>query len=265
MAYLNLDTSVQQAKPVYLYKFSNNLGDFFYTSTDLAIVFEGDEYLPETIAHSEVQSSGDITKDSIGLDFPIANEMARALLVGDVDSPTTMTIFRKLDEFFVVFWKGRVSTASANSGTINLTCESVFTSMRRPGLRGRYQRTCRHNLYSVGCNVDPMDFAVSGSITNIAGLTFTIDEASAFASGYFVGGYLEYGLIRRFISSHYGNQISLIAPISNYEISLPIAVTLYPGCDKVRSTCKNKFDNLNNFGGFPWIPTKNPFSGTSIV
>ena len=42
-------------------------------------------------------------------------------------------------------------------------------------------------------------------------------------------------------------------------------VTLYPGCTKSRAVCKNKFDNLNNYGGFPWIPTKNPFGGSSIV
>jgi len=42
-------------------------------------------------------------------------------------------------------------------------------------------------------------------------------------------------------------------------------VKIYPGCDRVRATCESKFDNLDNFGGFPWIPTKNPFGGSSIV
>jgi len=32
------------------------------------------------------------------------------------------------------------------------------------------------------------------------------------------------------------------------------------GCDHSVSTCAARFDNLANYGGFPFIPTKNPFS-----
>ena len=42
------------------------------------------------------------------------------------------------------------------------------------------------------------------------------------------------------------------------------AITLYPGCDHTRATCAAKFANLDNFGGFPWIPTRNPFDGGSL-
>jgi hypothetical protein len=42
-------------------------------------------------------------------------------------------------------------------------------------------------------------------------------------------------------------------------------VNLYPGCNKSMDHCINRFDNILNYGGFPWIPGKNPFGGTSIV
>jgi hypothetical protein len=32
------------------------------------------------------------------------------------------------------------------------------------------------------------------------------------------------------------------------------------GCDHSVSTCAARFGNLANYGGFPFIPTKNPFS-----
>jgi len=35
-------------------------------------------------------------------------------------------------------------------------------------------------------------------------------------------------------------------------------VIVYAGCDKTPQTCKNKFNNLQNFRGFPYIPVKNP-------
>jgi hypothetical protein len=47
-------------------------------------------------------------------------------------------------------------------------------------------------------------------------------------------------------------------------IAVGQAVTLYPGCDHTTTTCDGKFSNLNNYGGFPHIPTKNPFGGSPI-
>lgn len=38
----------------------------------------------------------------------------------------------------------------------------------------------------------------------------------------------------------------------------------YFGCNKIHTTCKDKFNNLNNFGGFPFMPSKNP-SSRSLV
>jgi len=42
------------------------------------------------------------------------------------------------------------------------------------------------------------------------------------------------------------------------------AITLYSGCDRTLATCHSKFGNSENFGGFPLIPTKNPFGGSPI-
>ena len=39
----------------------------------------------------------------------------------------------------------------------------------------------------------------------------------------------------------------------------------FAGCDRTFATCQSKFGNSLNFGGFPWIPVKNPFAGDSIV
>ncbi len=48
-----------------------------------------------------------------------------------------------------------------------------------------------------------------------------------------------------------------------YNQNLPW-IWIYPGCNKLNTTCKDKFDNLNNFGGFPFMPQKNPTSRSLI-
>lgn len=35
-------------------------------------------------------------------------------------------------------------------------------------------------------------------------------------------------------------------------------LTIFAGCDKSLQACTNIFNNINNFGGFPFIPYKNP-------
>ena len=53
------------------------------------------------------------------------------------------------------------------------------------------------------------------------------------------------------------------APIGDPETVA--VIDMAPGCDLRRDTCAVKFGNLLNFGGFPDIPGRNPFGGTSIV
>jgi len=50
-----------------------------------------------------------------------------------------------------------------------------------------------------------------------------------------------------------GATLSLLVPLS----SLPAVgdgLTIYPGCDKRKDTCHDKFNNLAHFEGFPFVP-----------
>src|SRR3546814_7797331 len=42
------------------------------------------------------------------------------------------------------------------------------------------------------------------------------------------------------------------------DAGFPFDVILYPGCDHSRATCISKFNNLLNYGGYDFIPVKNP-------
>jgi uncharacterized phage protein (TIGR02218 family) len=260
------ELSAQDGQPVTLYKFANERGTFTYTSRASSVTYESTEYVPQAITHGDVSSSGDMTKDALSLRMPRGNEVAQSLLVGEVDTPTTLTIFRGHEGDFVVYWRGRVASSSASGAGITLSCESVFTSMRRPGLRARYQRNCRHSLYGTGCGVSREAMKVVGSATAVDGTALVVSEAGGFADGYFIGGYVRVGLATRFIVAHAGTALTLMRPMESLNSAdLPAEVELFPGCDKSRETCAAKFGNLPNYGGFPWIPLKNPFGFTSIV
>jgi uncharacterized phage protein (TIGR02218 family) len=50
-----------------------------------------------------------------------------------------------------------------------------------------------------------------------------------------------------------GVSLSLAYPLLNAP-GTGDAFTAYWGCDHTQNTCKNKFNNLANFRGFPYIP-----------
>lgn len=47
-----------------------------------------------------------------------------------------------------------------------------------------------------------------------------------------------------------------------YNIQMGDAYQVRPGCDKAASTCKDKFGNFINFGGFPSVPGKDAIMQT---
>jgi hypothetical protein len=101
-------------------------------------------------------------------------------------------------------------------------------------------------------------------------MTLTIAAAAAYSDGYFVGGMLRApeGTLS-YIIGHVGSSITVqrlsYDLVSSIADGFPFNITLYPGCSHDRATCNSKFNNLLNYGGFDFIPVKNPMDGGSIV
>lgn len=266
MSYTSYENSVELGSPVELYQFIRGVDIWRYTNVDRVITYALYDYTPIAISRSSVKLNEDVFKSGITLSMHRSELLAAELLVYSPDMSTTLTIFRGHygDNNYVSYWKGRVVGASATGNTIDMECESVFTSSRRAGLRAHYEYNCRHALYSARCGASAAANRVSlplGSMTSQTVLEVT--GANAYANGWFTGGMIEYAGGYRFILAHTGNTITLSRPLAGLVAGLTIQ--LYAGCDHSKETCNTKFNNIINFGGFPWVPDKNPYNGNSIV
>ena len=56
---------------------------------------------------------------------------------------------------------------------------------------------------------------------------------------------------RRMIVAHTGNEIVIQYPFIG--LTAPVNITVYAGCDKKAETCLNRFNNILNFTGFPYM------------
>lgn len=268
MTYSLYEDSLERGTPVELLEFVQGLQGWNYISGDTGITRFGQVYTPMPAKRDRVKQSSDVFKDGLRMNFPRDDPFASQFLGFAPEEVTTLTIMRghygDPDSEYVVYWKGRVVGAKASGNDIQVEIESVFTSIKRPGLRAKFEYGCRHTLYGNGCKINRETYKLEGGIISIAGgLTVSVSGASSFPDGYFSGGMLlaTNGALR-FITNHTGEQVVLARPIPG--LTGGQVATLYPGCDHLKETCKNKFNNLDNFGGFPWIPKRNPFDGSSI-
>jgi len=256
-----------------------------YTNAPYAVEYGGETYIPGAVSHSEVEAKQDIARANLDVTFDIDNPAARRWMKDSVEALVGLTVW-ELDEDdpegldASVIWKGRLSGVRPGGVSIKLAFDSVFTSLQRSGLAARYQRMCRHALYGRGCKVSKAAYTVVGIPSAVVGQLVTIPEAAGYPDGYFATGMIETpdGTLR-FITSHVGSQITLMRPMESLgrlfaeqgyglrygEVYGGLSVKLYPGCDRSRGVCNGRFNNLENYGGFDWIPTRNPFGGSSIA
>ena len=280
MTYDTLEASPDAGRPLFLYRFTEAAASWRFADratdwTTPAEAIEGEPGLVWTasaVTHGNVVQSSDPRRVDLAVTFPISDAFARRYLGPRSGTVTTLTIYRghaPVPAELVAWWKGRVVSARTEGERILLRCESLFTGMRREGVRARYQRLCRHALYAGGCRLDIEAWFTAGTASARAGLQVTVVEAAARADGWYRGGVLRHAGLMGFIVRHAGHTLTLSGRMPELEAAIdaagPAAVEIAPGCDLRPTTCQARFGNLPNFGGFPDIPGRNPFGGSSIV
>jgi uncharacterized phage protein (TIGR02218 family) len=286
MTYASIEASATEGRPYFLYQFVE--GEQVWRFTSRAEVWisggsGGTEILwePAAVAHGDVVQTSEIERGRLELTWPLSHPFARRFLAPMGNMPVTLTIFRGHEQVLgetVAHWKGRVVGAEVEGQRIILSCESVFSTLRRAGVRAKYQRLCRHALYGRGCGLDIAFHWQSGTVTSVAGNIVSILEAAEQPDSWYRGGVLRFGAQLGFITGHAGGVLTLSRPMPELAAvqatpnldpetgdPLPVLVDIAPGCDLRAATCAAKFGNLLNFGGFPEIPGRNPFGGSSIV
>ncbi|WP_210879931.1 phage BR0599 family protein [Roseovarius autotrophicus] len=286
MTYASLESSVAEGRPYFLYQFveGDQVWRFTSRSTPWTSAGSGGDMIswePAAVAHGDVVQTSEIERGRLELTWPLSHPFARRFLAPLSNTPVTLTIFRGHEQVLgetVAHWKGRVVGAEVEGQRILLQAESIFSTLRRAGVRAKYQRLCRHALYGRGCGLDIALHWLTGTVTAVAANAVTVPETADQPDGWFRGGVLRFGVQLGFITGHAGAVLTLSRPMPELATAfatpeidpdtgepLPVLLDIAPGCDLRAATCAAKFGNLLNFGGFPEIPGRNPLGGGSIV
>ena len=237
-----------------------------FTDHDRRLAFDGTVFLPDSGATgSTLAASADLSVDNGEIAGALAADALRAddLAAGFYDG-ASITLFR-------VNWahpEQRVLLRQGVMGEVRRDGDGFRAEMR--GLShhlgqatGRiYQPMCDVNLGSRPCGVDlnNVKFQTNGRVTALR------DEQSFIADGFasFADDWFTHGLLRwtsgtnTNLSAHIKQQaangaISIWLP-AGAPINIGDQFTATAGCDKRHTTCQEKFSNIINFRGFPFMP-----------
>jgi len=260
-----IEASDYGGSPIEFYKFRYGAQIYYQVSaTEEQLGPLGVTYSPRQITCKETNNSSEINKNPIDLIVDKSNEITYIFRTGQPDDVLFLSRYVRhtndVDSEFLLNWQGRVSNCQFEGDYAKLICEPVSNSAKRLGLRSKYQKLCRHSLYDNRCQASELKENITINVVNPTSISVLgITQADGFYNG---GNLVLENNAMRMVVSQVGGVLQITSPFNN--ISSGMNAQIIAGCDHTRETCLNKFNNFLNYGGFPYIPTKNPFTDGPI-
>lgn len=255
--------------PIELYRFTRGPNTWLLSTGRRRITLGSDNYDPDYVKRENIRSTGDKGREKIVITMANDHPLVAAYAGGIPGFPTNVSILRTDDNGATVkyIWSGRVVTNEFVGSEGKLNCEPISTTLKRLGLRRPYQVLCPLVLYDPN-SCRAVDVQTDATITEIDGNNLIIDstDGTTFFNGRFAGGKLRFGGQVYFVQDYtVGSGVRtlfLAQPINGLVVGS--VVSLSRGCTHDVSGCGG-FANLDNYGGFPYMPQRNPFGLNPII
>jgi uncharacterized phage protein (TIGR02218 family) len=270
MSYDAYELSQELGEPRELYTFTIGQDEYRYTSADEDIVFLAQTYSAVPISRTPFDETQEMARNQITLTVTRDFQICTLFQIAPPSELIILRIYRlhRDDSERVAVWFGRVLNVEKRGIQGSITCENVFTSLRRPGLRLRYSRPCQYALYDPDtCKADKELNRIDLSPSAVGGVIILHIDFASQPDGFYAGGYVEWEYVtgsfeRRGIRYHVGNSIYISHPIA--DLGPGDEISVYAGCDHSMGDCEDIHENLPNHGGHPFIPIVSPFGGKSV-
>jgi len=266
MSFDSYESSVEGSRPVEIYKFVLGGSEWFYTSGEDILTVDGDDYEPIEIKRGAIALGKSERAKVLTVEISSTSSLAQRYVGPPPGARAAVSIFRLQrtegtgDKALI--YSGTIKSASfPKNGTFTaLQCQTLEASSDRSIPRHTYMGMCNHLLYSPACGIAQASHQHLGLVSAVVDNIITISGLSA--SGLDVkGGFLDNSdnTEKRQILAVSGDDVTVLLP---FEVD-PTGTTIsaFAGCDRVlTSDCAVTFSNEANFGGFAFVPNRNPFT-----
>lgn len=268
MVYVLYEQSIDRGSPVECYKFQSPAKTYLYTTADHAVTLNNETYQPFVGVRGSLRL--DSTNES-ELNLKIRIDSKTDVIMDHAFKPAPpaslrVSVYRahlgtNLATDWILIWEGTVSSISVSGFSADMLIPGAFSrAVQSECPNIYYQNSCNHVLYDEKCKVLKTPFVQETTITQVGSEAITVANSS------FSQNFLSAGMVyvkrtkeyRGIIENLLGN-IGITYPFSDIQVG--DEVTLTAGCDHSFEACKTKFKNTKNYGGFPAVPSDNPFVG----
>lgn len=262
------ENSVESSRPIELYTFTLGALVWRYTSTTGSVTVEGVEYPPLSVSRDPVAQTQEDQDQALMVTLPASTAICRYFITSVPGQLATVRIERyqvpdgATPERIIMFEGSIQSVSFEQQGVVaKIAVQPFNVAFSRTVPKDVYSAVCNHVLYDAQCGLVEATYRTTQEVLVVAGNTLTIKNLDLQPDGYYTAGFVE--LVGaspdfRVILDHTGRVVTIPLPFGNNPAGTSVRV--YAGCDHAAETCRAKFSNLVNFGGFPFVPTKNPFS-----
>ena len=239
---------------------------WYYTSGDVSVVYDGNTYVPALIGRESVEYTADLEIPTLQVKVARNQQPTVEFIAMNPVEILWIEVAKLLRdqapvEVGVVF-VGQIRDVSIKGVQALANCVGLEFFLSQPIPIQVYQPACNNSLYDGRCGLTATDWAETATVVSMSSdsVTLVLSGAGfeAKEDGYYTRGYLELGAYRRMIVDHVqadkAVQIRYRIPV----LGVGSTVTVYAGCNLDVEMCRDKFDNMLNFFGQPYIPLENP-------
>lgn len=267
MTYDAQELSIEAGQPVELYEFSIGGEAFNLTSAEDDLTIASVDYTPVELARSSINLSPEQRAELLQISMPADHAFPRKFVNSAPGFKATLTIkrFHRTDGALqtIVLFKGVVRSVgfSLNGVRAEIAVLPLTAAMSRTVPRFLYSNLCNHILYDARCKVVENAFRFVGSVSVISGNDYTIPGVGASVAAPTAGGFIKAGggIDYRLVLSQTGDVLTLLLPFDLPIVQVGTVVEVFAGCKHDIATCKTQFNNVVNYGGFAFVPIRNPF------
>ena len=242
------------------YEFVSTSGQVWrYTNSKRPVTYGGNTYTPQYIKHGKVTNTQSVKKMPIEIRLRADHEIVDLFVASVPTDLLRINMFHYDPDIAPADQRASLYTGRLLSGKIEgreakLMFAYDLLGLNTPLTTNIVSVTCPLELYSARCGVDPNAYTNSytvGQILNEGRMIIT-STPIAEPSGYYTFGALSFNGVHRGIAKHYLDEIHLHAALRGLNVG--DTILLRAGCNKSVDDCVNKFNNVENFGGCPYMP-----------
>ena len=211
------------------------------------------------MSRGTIADGGTVSDAFLDITFTSSNEFAKSRMLRQFENRWWVDIAYTATD--TPFWRGVLRRAKPNRNTIILSFTAVMAALNKYGAPWTFQRTCRYRLYdSNTCKANSSNHTFNFNITNIDTVRNEIEATTT--DNVPAGRWMQYATLTQNNKFYTVYSQRELANFGSYFLTLSHrsglatgACTISQGCDKSFYSCKNLFNNENNFGGFPQLPS----------